>query len=214
MHTYACLSTLINGHQVLYNLRSTAPGPTARHRCVPSCMYHLNALGPKEMRRKNKFNHKLQAYVHLLTCTDVYIVTCSCMGSNSKSIWNSLSRKGWWRCPEIQSSLEVLVGRFCIELIRYFSILSDVYFFYFVVFFKAKGRTRPKTLSKPRSLFHACWDQRGQTLGLKTKTLQFAFSSPRLVIAFFTMQVNSIKHIDKRNRSHEAAQSPTYARLF
>jgi len=37
-------------------------------------MYHLDVLGPKEMRRKNKFNHKLQAHVHLLTYTDVYIV--------------------------------------------------------------------------------------------------------------------------------------------
>ena len=209
MHACQRSSTVIKCYTI--SGRCEPPGPTARHRCVPSCMYHLCALGLKEMRRKNKFNHKLQAHVHLLMYTDVYIVTCSCMGSNSKSIWNSLSRRSWWRCPEIQSSLEVLVCRFCIELIRYFSNLSDVYF---VVFLKAKGRTRPKTLSKPRSLFHACWDQRGQTLGLRTKTLQFVFSSPRLVIAFFTMQVNSIKHIDKRNRSHEAAQSPTYARLF
>ena len=82
MHTYACLSTLINGHQMLYNLRTLhstrAHGETQMR---PFMYVSLDALSPKEMRRKNKFNHKLQAYVHLLTYTDVCIVTSSCMGS-------------------------------------------------------------------------------------------------------------------------------------
>ena len=172
----------VNAHQRSSNYWNTIQSPVdARHpgpRRNTDASLHVCITWRVESKRDEKKKQiqsqvtSIRAFAHVHRRLHCYF---QLHGINSNSIWDSLSRRSWWRCPEIQSSLEFLVCRFCIELIRYLSNLSDVHF---VVFLKAKGRTRPKTLSQPKSLFHACWDQRGQTLGLRTKTLQFVFSSP------------------------------------
>ena len=115
----------------------------------------------------------------------------------------SFLRRSWWRCQETQSSLEILVCRLVIKLYQYLPICRTC----FVVFSNAKGRTRPKTLSKPKR-FASCvlgpaWPNTWTPN--RNSAISVLFPPPGNCIEIIKVNISTnMYNIDKRNNMQKS----------